>query len=106
MAIAIHDEQIITLSEAARLPCFRPRRRGKKPCLQTLYRWVSRRGSRGVVLESVQIGGTTCTSMEAITRWCERLTASRNGEPMPVRSTKQREREIARADMELAAAGI
>jgi hypothetical protein len=39
----------------------------------TVYRW-STTGVRGVVLETLQIGGTRFTSREALQRFCERLT--------------------------------
>ena len=40
----------------------------------TLYRW-SKTGVRGIVLGTLQVGGTRCTSREAIQRFCERLTS-------------------------------
>ena len=58
-------ESLITLTEATKgLP---RRRRGKKPHVSTLYRW-STAGCRGVVLETIQIGGTRCTSKKL---WCD-----------------------------------
>ena len=56
---------------AARLPC---RRAGKRPHVATVYRWA-KRGLRGVVLETLQVGGTLCTSHEALQRFFEALTA-------------------------------
>ncbi len=107
MAIDITTEQIITLTEATRLSCFRPRRRGRGLSLQTIYRWTLH-GCRGVVLESVQVGGTRVTSVEAIERFVERLSASRGlpGAQSAPRTTGQRERAVARAEQELEAAGI
>ncbi|MFN0021058.1 MAG: DUF1580 domain-containing protein [Pirellulaceae bacterium] len=58
-------EDILSLSEAATIL---PRRRGKKTNTCTLYRWT-KRGLRGVVLESIQIGGTRCTSRQALERF-------------------------------------
>jgi hypothetical protein len=70
MAIDIHSEKVVTFAEAARLL---PRRRaGRKPHISTLYRWSSR-GLRGVTLEIIQIGGTACTSREALQRFFDRL---------------------------------
>ena len=40
----------------------------------TLYRWASH-GCRGVRLETIQIGGTKCTSREALDRSFEELSA-------------------------------
>lgn len=60
------SEQLVTLAEAAGL--LPRRRRGRKPAVQTLYRWASH-GVRGVCLETIQIGGTRCTSREALQRF-------------------------------------
>ena len=92
------SEEILTLAQAARrLP---PVRGKKPPCSRTIFRWSdkglkprSKRGcsdSRGrVFLETIQIGGTTCTSMEALARFSERLD---DLEKEPPRLTpKQRE---------------
>jgi len=69
-------ESIVSLADAARL-C--PRRRGgKRPHISCLYRWTVD-GCRGVVLECVQIGGTRCTSHEALARFFERLTSQSRG---------------------------
>ncbi len=69
--IDVSTEEVVSLAEAAsRLP---RRRAGKKPHPCTLYRWTTG-GLRGVRLESVQIGGTRCTSFEALTRFFGALT--------------------------------
>ena len=58
--IDLRVEEVFSLSEACRrLP---PRREGKKPHVATLYRW-GQRGLRGVCLETIQVGGTLCTSL-------------------------------------------
>lgn len=63
-------EELLSLPAAAKLL---PRRReGKKVHTATLYRWTVT-GLRGVVLESLQVGGTRCTSREALQRFFERL---------------------------------
>jgi hypothetical protein len=49
------------------------RRRGRKTNISTLYRW-STIGCRGVILESIQVGGTRCTSLEALQRFFEKLS--------------------------------
>ena len=91
-------ESIVSLADAARL-C--PRRRGgKRPHISCLYRWTVD-GCRGVVLECVQIGGTRCTSHEALARFFERLTSQSRGE-VPMRAASQkRQRELADAEREL-----
>lgn len=65
------SETLVSLAEAARFL-------GKH--VATAYRW-STAGVRGVVLETIQVGGTRCTSREAVQRFCERLTAARTWEP-------------------------
>ena len=80
----IQSEEIISLQEAAgRLP---RRRGGKKPHVATLYRW-SQQGCQGIRLEVCQIGGTRCTSVQALQRFFDRLTAAR-GDPEPAEATR------------------
>ena len=75
--IDIHAETVVTLAEAAkRLP---PRGRGKRPHVATLYRWAQK-GCRGIRLETIRIGGSLCTSLEALQRFCDRLTQAQHGE--------------------------
>jgi hypothetical protein len=69
-------ERVISLRAAVHLL---PSRRGGRPAhVATLYRWTTR-GCRGVVLESVQIGATRCTSREALDRFFQSLTAGSRG---------------------------
>ena len=80
-----------------------PRRRaGKRPHVATLYRWAQS-GIRGVRLETLQVGGTMCTSLEALQRFFERLSGD---EPVQVRTSLGRKREIEKAEAELSNAGI
>ncbi len=73
-------ESVLTFSQAAdELP---RRRRGRKTHVSTLYRWATA-GCRGVVLETIQIGGSRCTSREALQRFFERLSVP----PGPASST-------------------
>ncbi len=65
------DESIINFADAAKL--LPQRRKGKKPHIATLYRWASS-GFRGVRLETIRIGGTLCTSREALDRFFAALT--------------------------------
>ena len=96
-------ETVISLSDAARnCPT---RRRGKRPHLSCLYRWT-KSGCKGVLLEWIQIGGTRCTSREAMVRFFGRLTALADaGNPV----THQQNRDDARyraAEAELDSDGI
>ena len=105
------DENIIKLADAANeLP---RRRRGRKAHVSCLYRW-STIGCRGVLLETLQVGGTRCTSREALQRFFERLSELRQtadagaGQPQPVvgqRTVAQRQREAAQAGRKLAEMG-
>lgn len=103
--IDIKSESVISLAEA---PRHLPRRPDGKPRhLSTLYRWMTT-GVRGVVLETCMVGGTRCTSIEALQRFSEAI--SRQGRPgipvTPKDRRRQRQADIHRARAKLAAAGI
>jgi hypothetical protein len=109
LAITI-DETILPPPEAAKeVP---RRRRGRKTHVSTLYRWMTS-GCRGVVLESIQVGGTRCTSREALQRFFERLSepdpagpVGAHPGPIPTRRTAaQRQRQSAEAGRKLAKKG-
>jgi hypothetical protein len=102
VVINIVDEFTIPLRQAAKLlPC---RRQGKPAHVATLYRWAHR-GLRGVRLETVQIGGTLCTSREALQRFFERL--DRRPDPVSIATTPaSRRRAAERAERELQRLGI
>src|SRR5258708_921780 len=104
------NETILPLSQAAdELP---RRRRGRKTNVSTLYRW-SIAGCRGVRLETIQIGGTRCTSREALQRFFERLSMAQAGQregassPTPPvrRSATRRQRDSELAGSKLEARG-
>jgi len=94
-------ESLITLKKAAKLPMLRVD--GKNPHFGSIYRWTLQ-GCRGVKLETIRVGGTTCTSVEAVRRFLERLSnpAPRADDPTP----STRVRQIRAAEATLAAAGI
>jgi len=76
MPIDLSKETVLTLNQATKaLP---PVRRGKKLHISTLYRWASK-GISGVRLETLRLGGTTVTSLEAIQRFGDRLQRLRDG---------------------------
>lgn len=101
--IDIQTEAVFSLTEAAKSKCLPRRRKGKRPHVVTLFRWATV-GVRGVVLETIQCGGTRCTSVEAIQRFFERCTdPSRRP---PTSTSKSRERQIKKAEADLAEAGI
>jgi hypothetical protein len=77
MPIDISRESPIPLIQAtAHVP---RRRRGRKTSASTLHRWATV-GLRGIVLETLQVGGTKCTSMAALQRFFDRLSASGAGD--------------------------
>ena len=90
-------EELLSLTEAARLV---PRRRGgKRAHVATLYRWA-KDGLRGVFLDVLQVGGTRCTSREALQRFFERLTAR------PERAAQLEEPSEERVENELERHGL
>jgi len=100
--IDISSENVVSLAEATRhLP---RRRKGKRPNVATVYRWAQR-GCKGIYLETIQVGGTKCTSLEALQRFCDALTPS-SAPSTASPTTRARQRSIAKAEAELAAAGI
>jgi hypothetical protein len=64
-------EEPLTLKQAAKLPMLR--KNGKPIHVATLFRWTTC-GCRGVVLESIQIGGSRCVSRESLLRFFAALT--------------------------------
>jgi hypothetical protein len=100
--IDLRSENVLSLTEATEhLP---HRRGGRAVHVATLYRWAQR-GVRGIRLEVLQCGGTKVTSLEALQRFFERLSAGATGDAQPVRTAKQRQRASNKANDELAAAG-
>jgi hypothetical protein len=94
-------ESLISLTEAARsLP---RRRAGKRPHVSCIYRWTTI-GCRGVILESVQVGGTRCTSHEALSRFFRQLTG--NQVAIPVVTSRAHKAAVTAAERQLDAAGI
>lgn len=89
--IDISREQLIPLAEAARkLPSSR---RGKKVHVATIFRW-HKHGSRGVRLECVRVGSSLMTSVEALQRFVERLSAAQEAgstTPPPIPTLDERE---------------
>jgi hypothetical protein len=96
-----NSEALLSLADAARTL---PRRRaGKKPHVSCIYRWTTA-GCRGIVLESIQVGGTRCTSREALGRFFQRLT--RGDSPALPRSPARRRYAAVAAERELQREGV
>jgi hypothetical protein len=80
--IDIGSETLLTLSQAAAgQPC---RRQGKRVSTVTLWRWATR-GSGGVILETLQTPSGRVTSREALQRFFEALTETRQAGPSSAR---------------------
>jgi hypothetical protein len=94
----ILNEQRLTLTELAQLE-------GVNAC--TVWRWT-KRGVRGVKLETFSVGGKRFTTQEARARFAAACTIAAQGiEPAAANLTKrQREASIARAERELAKVGV
>lgn len=77
--IDVLSEHVLSLAHAARHV---PKLRGdRRVHISTLYRWVQA-GVRGTRLETIWIGGTRCTSIEALQRFFELLSAPRSSSPV------------------------
>lgn len=94
--IDLSSENIFPVNEV-------PKNTPGRPSKASAWRWVLQ-GVGGIKLESVLIGGKRFTSTEAIQRFADARTSAANGEPIPTRTPKQREREIATAERETAEA--
>lgn len=112
MAIDISVEQPVSLTEATKFKNNPVRRAGKRPCVSTFYRWATV-GVRGVKLETIVCGGARCTTQQALQRFFDRLTGPDAADgpepataPTPIVTNRQRRAAIAKAEAELARAGI
>lgn len=87
--MSLENETLIPVRHAAKLI---PSARGsgnKGVNIATVYRWTMR-GVRGRRLESVRIGGSRYTSVEAISRWIRELNPDApRSVPSPARDTER-----------------
>lgn len=107
MSINVFSETIVTLTEATkRIPRLN---RGERLCIRTIYRWVQKgccgKDRNTVRLETTKIGGTTCTSLEALQRFFDQLNGDRAATTPPVMTSQIRQRQIEAAERELREAG-
>jgi hypothetical protein len=110
--IDLANEERLSLQEAAKLPpSFRE---GRPTHTSTILRWITkgvRLASGEIVrLEGARLGGRWITSVEAVHRFMERLTAGALGDSAThtpeITTTQQRRRELERVDRELSEAGF
>lgn len=69
--IRIGDNNLVPLSQVPKL--LPVRASGKPVHISAVYRWVQR-GVRGTRLETLKVGGTTYTTLEALQRFAEAAT--------------------------------
>lgn len=96
--IDLEREKPISLTQATKKVASRPN-------LSTVWRWAMK-GSNGIKLETVTIGGRRFTSEEALKRFIHKTTAKANGPAEPSRTDAQKRRAIREAMKELEEAGI
>jgi hypothetical protein len=89
MGIDITLENLIRLSEVPKLPFMPPTKDGKKIALATIYRWAMG-GTGGVKLETLKVGGTLCTSVEALQRFFDALSGEDKTRPSPEQLERDR----------------
>jgi hypothetical protein len=90
MAIDVDTEDLIPFQQAAaHIP--------GRPCLQTLHRWRQKPGVRGVVLETILVGGIRYTSREAIRRFIAAQNISQQPAPAMTRARRDRQARAAMA---------
>ena len=106
------DHRLETVFALSAAPRRAPRLRGGRPInTATFYRWASR-GCRGVRLETIQIGGTKCTSQEALQRFFDRLSnperdaSCKEGDSARSPSDPRRRREAEAIERELDRLGM
>jgi hypothetical protein len=96
--IDIANETVIPIAEA-------PQHIPGRPSLATVWRWVLS-GTRAGKLESFLVGGRRFTSLESIERFAQQSTAAADSDVPTSLTSRQREREISRAEREATEAGI
>jgi Protein of unknown function (DUF1580) len=107
--IDVTADDTLSLAEACRLL---PRgRKGTKPHLSTLVRWILHGSSapdgRRVKLAAVRCGGKWITSRGALREFCAALTPKAGDIPTsPIRTPGQRQRASERAGKRLEGVGI
>ena len=95
--LTLADEKLEPLVDAVEMAT------GRRPHLSTCLRW-SKKGSHGVRLETRVLGGRRLTSIGAVHRYIEAVTAAKDGSlPPAVETPKQAERAAQRAAKRLAA---
>jgi hypothetical protein len=108
MSIDVFSENVVSLTQAVKkLPKLR---NGKAIHVSTVYRWINagKQAPDGTIvrLESLKIGGASCTSTEALQRFFDRLTGYQDVEVPLTISEKQRIQRLAHVEAEAKRLGI
>ena len=99
--IDISAEDLIPIRDVPKL--LPPRPNGKRVHISAVYRWILR-GVRGVCLESIRVGGTSYTSVEALQRFADRLSSGHHTDSATsIATTTTRRKQIERAEREVRA---
>jgi hypothetical protein len=103
--IDITLEKPITFTDAASQ--FPSRHPGRPLSPMTIWRWAEGIGTPGGIrLDTVYLNGGRYTSLEAVNRFAQAVTAARQNQrttptPAPPPTSKQRRRELAQVDTKL-----
>jgi Protein of unknown function (DUF1580) len=77
------DEKLLPLVDAVQAAT------GRRPHLSTVLRWCQR-GCHGIRLESRMLGGRRLTSLDAVNRYVDAVTAFKDGSTsIPIETPKQ-----------------
>lgn len=90
-------ERPISFNEAADLDLLPKKTR---PAYTTWYRWW-KKGVKGICLQTLVVGGRRYTTRRFVEEWITAVTNAANGNSSPMRTPKQRLREIERAESEI-----
>jgi len=92
--IDVSRETLVLIRDVPRL--LPPRPSGKRLHVSAVYRWLLT-GVQGVVLDSIKVGGSTYTSVEALQRFAEAQSQGRTSPPVTGPATQTRQRAISLA---------
>jgi hypothetical protein len=103
MAIDAREETVFGLGQAAK---YGEQIIGRRLATSTYYRWAQV-GVRGIKLETRCLGGNMFTSLEALERFFDAMTAAKRGQTEPVvKVSTRRKRELAETDAYLRKEGL
>jgi hypothetical protein len=99
--------ELVPLSSVPNLKWLPRRRRGAKLSYTCLWRW-STKGVAGVVLQTVRVGGTPCTTESNLRHFFADVAAAKRAANLvqTIRTPAHRTREFETARQRLARAGI